>query len=66
MGNITDIPPELLKSGSEDKFYHFLVTIPLIPRRKLELYFEWKKETHLTLPRKQLEDLGIWDVLVET
>lgn len=66
MGNITDIPVELLRPGSEDKFYHFLFTLPLNPRRKLELYFEWKKETHMTLPRKQLETLGIWDVLVKT
>ena len=66
MGNITDIPSELLNPGSEDKFYHFLLTLPLVSRRKLTLYFEWKKETHMTLPRKQLEILGIWDVLVKT
>ena len=66
MGNITDIPPELLLTGSEDKFYHFLFTLPLVPRRKLTLYFEWKKETHMTLPKTQLVRLGIWDVLVKT
>jgi len=51
LGNVTDIPSNLLTPDSATKFLEFLNSLPLTNRRRVELIAEWTKITKTTIPQ---------------